>query len=161
MNGYTPQDLPARTDPTWTIAVVASQWHREILQPMIDCAIDTLVAAGIPATNISLHDAPGSFEVPLIGSMLIEKVDAVIGLGIVLQGETHHAEAIVSACASAMMDLQVRHKKPFAFEILHVHTLEQARQRAEGPKNKGFEAACAVLHALATLHEIDSHPPRR
>lgn len=154
MKGHNPTDLPARVDPTWLIGIVASQWHRDILQPMIDVAIQTFVDAGIPEAHVTVHDAPGSFEVPLIGAALIEKVDALIGFGIVLQGETMHAQNIMQSTTHAMMDLQVRHKKPFAFEILHVLNIEQAKARASGPHNKGFEAARAVLHALTTLKTI-------
>jgi len=154
MKGHDPKDLPTETDASWTIGIVASLWHRDIIDPMIEVARKTFVEAGIPAENICVHDAPGSFEVPLIGAALIEKVDALIGFGIVLQGETMHAQNIMQSTTQAIMNLQVAHKKPFAFEILHVLNLEQAKARAEGPHNKGFEAARAVLVALATLKSL-------
>ncbi len=154
MSGNSPTGLPLSVDATWRIGIVASLWHRDILDPMIEVAKKTFMDAGIPAPNITVHDAPGSFEVPLIGAALIENVDALIGLGIVLQGETMHAQNIMQSTTQAIMDLQVAHKKPFAFEILHVHTLEQAQARAEGPHNKGFEAARAVLMALVTLKSL-------
>ncbi len=156
MTKHTPLQLPADINPSWNIAIVAAQWHRDILQPMIEGAQKTLEDAGIPSSHISIHDAAGSFEIPLIGSALIEKVDAIIGLGIVLQGETGHAEAIVTTTAQAMMDLQIKHGKPFAFEILHVTDLDTARARATGDQNKGFEAARAVLWSLSSLQKISS-----
>jgi 6,7-dimethyl-8-ribityllumazine synthase len=154
MSGQQPLDLPANIDPTWTIGIVAAQWHRDILQPMIDVAIQTFVDAGLKRENILVHDAPGSFEIPLVGAALIGKVDGLIGLGILLQGETGHAELIAQSVTQAMMELQITHKKPFAFEILHVNTLDQAQARAEGPHNKGFEAARSVLISLAELRKI-------
>lgn len=154
MSGTQPMDLPADSDPSWTIGIVAAQWHRDILQPMIDVAVQTFVDAGLDAKNISVYDAPGSFEIPLIGAALIGKVDALIGFGILLQGETGHAELIAQSTTQAMMDLQVAHKKPFAFEILHVLNLDQAKERAKGPHNKGFEAARSVLFSLAELRKI-------
>lgn len=147
-------DMPAVIDPTWKVAIVAAQWHRNILQPMVDVAKQTLIDAGINPENIQLYDAPGSFEVPLIGSELIDRVDAVMGFGIVLQGETMHAQNIMESSSQAIMHLQISKRKPFAFEILHVLTLDQARERAEGPYNKGFEAARAVLFSLAELKRI-------
>jgi 6,7-dimethyl-8-ribityllumazine synthase len=154
MSGQQPIDLPADIDPTWKIGIVAAQWHREILQPMIDVAVQTFIDAGLDRQNITVHDAAGSFEVPLIGAALIKKVDALIGFGILLQGETGHAELIAQSVTQAMMQLQLEHKKPFAFEILHVQSLDQAQQRAEGPHNKGFEAARSVLFSLAGLKKI-------
>lgn len=147
-------EMPAVIDPTWKIGIVAAQWHRNILQPMIDVAKQTLIDAGIDPANILIYDAPGSFEIPLIGAELIDHVDAVMGFGIVLQGETMHAQNIMESSSQAIMQLQIDYKKPFAFEILHVLTLDQARERAEGPYNKGFEAARAVLFSLAELKRI-------
>lgn len=151
MSGEQPLDLPASINPDWKIGIVAAQWHRDVLQPMIDVAVQTFVDAGLKRENIVVHDAAGSFEIPLIGAALIDHVDALIGFGILLQGETGHAELIAQSVTQAIMDLQVQHKKPFAFEILHVQSLDQARARAEGPHNKGFEAARSVLQSLATL----------
>jgi len=154
MSDEQPMQLPTNIDANWKIGIIAAQWHRDILQPMIDIAVKTLTDAGIDAANISLYDAPGSFEIPLIGAALIEQKDALIGFGIVLQGETMHAQNIMQSASQAMMELQVVHKKPFAFEILHVLTLNQARERAAGPHNKGFEAARAVLISLMELNKI-------
>lgn len=154
MKGHHPTTIPSNVRAEWKIAIVASMWHRDILHPMIERAVSTCVEAGVHPDNVKVYDAPGSFEVPLIGAALIEKVDALMGFGIVLQGETMHAQNIMQSTTQALMDLQVQYKKPFAFEILHVHTLDQARARAEGEHNKGFEAARAVLHSLATLQSI-------
>jgi 6,7-dimethyl-8-ribityllumazine synthase len=154
MKHTAPTDLPANVDASWKIGIISSMWHRDILDAMIEQAQQTFMAAGIDAANITIHDAPGSFEVPLIGAALIDHVDALIGFGIILQGETKHAEALASTTAQAMMNLQVQHKKPFAFEILHVMNIEQAKERAAGPHNKGFEAARAVLWSLSELHNI-------
>lgn len=154
MSGINPINLPADIDSSWRIGIVASLWHRDILYPMIETAKQTLLEAGLPPEHISIHDAPGSFEVPLIGSALIENVDALIGFGIIVQGGTMHAQLISQTTTQAMMDLQVQHKKPFAFEILHVTDIEQAKERAQGPHNKGFEAARAVLLSLSVLKRI-------
>ena len=156
MSKAQPLDLPAHVDPSWRVAIVASLWHREILDPMIERAKTTLVETGLKPENIQVFDAPGSFEVPLIGAAMMDKVDALMGFGVVLQGDTMHAQLIAQTTTQAMMDLQVAHQKPFAFEILHVNNLEDARKRAEGPHNKGFEAARAVLQSLATLQNIRS-----
>jgi 6,7-dimethyl-8-ribityllumazine synthase len=155
MKGHKPAAGTLNINPDWKVGIVAALWHRDILDPMIESARKIFADAGLKPENISIHDAPGSFEVPLIGAALMDKVDALIGLGIVLQGETMHAQNIMQSTTQAIMDLQVAHKKPFAFEILHVHTLDQAKERSVGPHNKGAEAAQAVLQALSTLSRIE------
>ena len=122
---------------------------------MIASAKQILCQAGIVEGGISLHPVAGCFEIPLIGSALAEKgeVDALIGFGIVVQGETQHAQAVVEQAAKGMMDVQTRFQIPFAFEILHVHSLEDAKARCE---SKGKEAAVAVVHSLAELRLLRS-----
>lgn len=151
MSKIQPLDLPANVNPSWRVGIIASLWHRDIMNPMIERAKATLIEAGLKPENIQVFDAPGSFEVPLIGAALMKKFDALMGFGIVLQGATMHAQLIAQTTTQAMMDLQVAHQKPFAFEILHVQSLDDAKARAEGPHNKGFEAARAVLVSLAIL----------
>jgi 6,7-dimethyl-8-ribityllumazine synthase len=119
---------------------------------MIEGAQKVLQDAGIARGNVRTYAVPGSFEIPLIGSALIaaHEVDALIALGVIVEGETHHASLIAGEAARAIMDLQVRHLIPFAFEILYVHNLEQARARI----NRGAEAARSVLHALAQIEPL-------
>ncbi|MCF7845079.1 MAG: 6,7-dimethyl-8-ribityllumazine synthase [Kiritimatiellales bacterium] len=142
-------------NPEWRIGIVHSSFYKEDVQKMIDSAKKTLIDLGIKEQGISEHLATGSFEIPLIGSALADNddVDALIGFGIVVQGETGHAEIIVEQAAKGMMDVQIRYKVPFAFEILHVQSLKDAQVRCE---SKGQSAANAVLHSLAQLRLLRS-----
>lgn len=144
--------------PDAKVGIIYSTYYEEENLVMVNAARDTLVEQGIAVENVSLHPVLGSFEVPLIGAALAEAgaVDALIGFGIVLQGETTHAQYIVGECARAMMDIQMQYRLPFAFEILHVDSLEQVHARSSGPGNKGQEAAQAVLHSLAELRRLQS-----
>jgi 6,7-dimethyl-8-ribityllumazine synthase len=98
------------------------------------------------------HSAPGSFEVPLIGKALAEsgKVDALIGLGIIVEGQTHHARLLADNASRALMDVQMEFTMPFGFEILYVNDLNQVDARLD----KGVEAALAVLFSLIELEKI-------
>ena len=115
-----------------------------------------LKLAGLPEENIPLTVAPGSFEVPLLGRALAAsgKVDAMIGFGIIVQGETHHARLLAENVTRAMMDIQMEFTMPFAYEVLYVNSLDQARARSLGENNKGREAAFAVLQSLVELKKI-------
>lgn len=131
------------------VGIVHSTFYTEEIQSLIDGARETLLSAGLDPKNISLHAAPGSWEVPLIGAVLAKKkaVDALIGFGIIIEGKTHHAELLAREAARGMMDVQVKEGIPFAFEILYVDSLELVRARLD----KGKEAAFAVLQALKAL----------
>ena len=150
--------LPSTIDSRWRIGIVCSSYYKEEIDALAAGARDLLVAAGIPAAQIFRHDAPGSFEVPLIGAALAEakKVDALIGLGIIVEGETEHARLLAEQAARGIMDVQLLYRIPFAFEILYVRDLQDAQARAQGDANKGREAARAVLYSLAEIRRIAS-----
>ncbi|MFH1444521.1 MAG: 6,7-dimethyl-8-ribityllumazine synthase [Candidatus Peregrinibacteria bacterium] len=149
-----PLSLPAHISSGWRIGIIHSSFYPDVVAELVSGAQRVLNDAGIASGNVRTYPAPGSFEIPLIGAALIEakEVDALIGLGVIVEGETYHARLIAEQAARGMMDLQVRHLTPFAFEILYVHTLEQARARLQ----KGEEAARTVLHALAQLSPLHS-----
>lgn len=148
--------MPSFVDPDWRIGIVASTYHGEHIDAMSDGARELLVEAGVKPENVFLYRAPGSFEIPVIGSALAKakKVDALMGFGIIVQGETHHARLLAESVTQGMMDIQVEHAMPFAYEVLYVNELSQAVDRTKGQFNKGREAAYAVLHSLAELHRI-------
>ncbi|HBU09590.1 MAG TPA: 6,7-dimethyl-8-ribityllumazine synthase, partial [Candidatus Peribacter riflensis] len=150
--------LPARISSSWRIGIVHALFHDEAVSSMVQGARQVLAQAGIAAGNVRTFPVAGSFEIPLIGAALIaaKEVDALIGLGIVVEGETHHARLIAENATRAIMDLQVRHTVPFAFEILYVKDSAQVQGRVTGEGNRGAEAARAVLHSLAQLKALHS-----
>ncbi|MDA0238070.1 MAG: 6,7-dimethyl-8-ribityllumazine synthase [Proteobacteria bacterium] len=82
-----------RADSHWRIAIIHSSFYPEEMAVMVSSARNALLTAGIPDKNISTHAVFGSFEIPLLGAAIAEakKADAVIGLGIIVEGETGHA----------------------------------------------------------------------
>ena len=114
--------LPQAIDTQWTIGIVASLYHQDLIDPMIKQATSILLKAGLKEKNISVHAAPGSFEIPLIGSALAatKKFDALIAFGVIIEGQTHHAELLARETARGIMDVQLDYHIPFAFEILYV-----------------------------------------
>lgn len=145
-----------KVNPKWKIGIVASEFYPKEMMSLIKGAHDTLLKAGIKEKNIVIHRIPGSFEIPLIGAALAKKkkVHALIGIGIVVKGETKHADLIAKEAARGMMDVQVTYRIPFACEVLLVSSLKQAQDRTKGAANKGREAATTVLQSLAKLSHL-------
>ena len=143
-----------KVDSSWKVGIVAASFYKKETDALIASAKECLLEAGIPASNISVHPAAGSFEIPLVGEWLAsaKKVDALIGLGIIVQGETRHADRLAQESARGLMDVQLKHGIPFAFEILWVDDLAYAAARGD----KGREAAMAVLHSLAEKARISA-----
>jgi 6,7-dimethyl-8-ribityllumazine synthase len=90
-------------------------------------------------------DVPGVFEIPVMISKHIHKMDGAIALGCVIKGETPHFEFISKASIDAIMKLSIEHKKPIGNGILTCLNQRQASVRCQ---TKGQEAANAVIKVL-------------
>lgn len=141
-------------DPFWTIAIVTSTWHSELTTAMRDHAVAELVQQGIQQENIGLFRMPGTFELPLACQKALERYDAVIAFGVVVQGQTHHARLVAEQAAAGLMQVQLTTRKPVTFEVLYVEDYKDAEKRAIGSENKGLLAAQTVLTSLARMKEI-------
>ncbi|MFQ3576764.1 MAG: 6,7-dimethyl-8-ribityllumazine synthase [Cytophagales bacterium] len=134
------------------IAIVVSEWNFEITEALFSGAFETLISFGAKKENIIRKDVPGSFELPLGALLMAEKkkVDAVICIGCVIQGETKHFDFISQATANGIVEVNLKTKKPIVFGVLTTDNLEQAKDRAGGKHgNKGVEAAVTAVKMLA------------
>ena len=61
-----------------------------------------------------------------------------MGFGIIVQGGTYHDQHLARESARAMMDIQTQYTMPFAYEILHVKSIDQVPDRVSGSHNKGI-----------------------
>ena len=91
---------------------------------------------------------PGVFEIPVIIARNIKKYDAFIALGCVIRGKTSHFKIISESVINAIMNLSVYYKKPIGNGIITCFNKKQAIERSRSKKNKGREAAKAVLSVL-------------
>jgi 6,7-dimethyl-8-ribityllumazine synthase len=152
-SGTDPSPLPDTS--AFRIGIVVSEWNREITEALFTGARATLNDNGIPDDRIIRIDVPGSFEL-IAGARSIvehEKVNAVICLGCLIQGETRHFEFIAQAVANGLAMLSIRFSMPFVFGVLTTDTPDQARERAGGSHgHKGEEAALTAIR-MAGLKE--------
>ena len=140
-----------------SIAVIVSRYNSTITSPLLEAAIQTLTSTGIPTEKIRVIWVPGAWELCLGSKLALDKlkVDAVIALGCVIQGETTHDQHINRAVSASLMQIGLEHSKPIGFGLLTVNTLEQAQARAGGEVgNKGEEAAQAVLDMLRLQKQL-------
>lgn len=130
------------------IGIVVSEWNAEITEGLYSGARDALLDCGALEKNIIRWNVPGSFELTFGCKKIIasEKVDAVIAIGSVIQGETKHFDFVCSATAQGIMELNVQGAIPVIFCVLTDDTLQQAQERSGGKHgNKGTEAAIAAI----------------
>jgi 6,7-dimethyl-8-ribityllumazine synthase len=133
------------------IAIVVAEWNEEITDALYEGAVHSLLSNGVRKDNIIKKNVPGTFELSL-GALLMaddKKVDAVICLGCVIQGETPHFDYICQAVAYGITEASLKTKKPVIFGVLTTLNKQQAIDRAGGKYgNKGEEAALTALAML-------------
>jgi 6,7-dimethyl-8-ribityllumazine synthase len=120
---------------------------------LVDNCIAILRAAGVRAKDITVLRVPGSFEVSAAAAKLARsrRCDCVIGLGVLVQGETSHAQHIAGAVAHGLTDIAILTGIPTVFGVVTANNLKQARVRCLGQQhNRGREAAETAL-AMAHL----------
>ena len=132
------------------IAIVVTSWHTQITDGLLAGAERALKAAG--NSEYEIWRVPGAFELPLGAQKAIDAgADAVIALGVVIQGDTPHFDYVCAGATDGLMRVQLDSGIPVGFGLLTVNTEQQALDRAglEGSKeDKGAEAAeAAVLMA--------------
>jgi 6,7-dimethyl-8-ribityllumazine synthase len=138
-------------------AIVVSRYNDNITAKLLDGAIATLKAHGIPDESIDVAWVPGAWEIPLIAERMAESESyiAVICLGAVIRGETTHDEHINRQVSMALGQLALDVGLPVIFGILTCNTMEQAIHRAGGNVgNKGVECAEAALRMVNLLSKL-------
>ena len=141
----------------YKIGIAVSEWNQAVTANLAEGSINTLKKYGYESGDIILKSVPGSFELPLAAKYLIEisKVDAVICLGCVIQGETRHFDYVCSGVTQGIMDINLQTGIPVAFGLLTTNNLQQALDRSGGKLgNKGDEAAVAVLKMLFMKNDL-------
>jgi 6,7-dimethyl-8-ribityllumazine synthase len=134
--------------------IVVSEWNENITNSLYNGAYDTLLECGANATDIIRYNVPGSYEL-VFGAKIAakSKVDALICLGSIIQGETKHFDFICNTVALGIKDLNLALDIPVIFGVLTDDTMQQAKNRSGGKHgNKGVEAAITAIK-MAVLNQ--------
>jgi len=152
-----------------TFQIVASRFNAQYVDGLIDHATKELRALA-PNATISLHRVPGSFEIPVVARELAaqNKTDAIIACGVILQGETNHAQNLSRSVTDALQRIAIEHGVPVINVVLSFNNENQARARClEAEINRGTEAARAAVEIAKVISELRdkqgaavSKPPR-
>jgi 6,7-dimethyl-8-ribityllumazine synthase len=141
-------------------ALVASQYNAEYVQGLVDYTAKELMRLS-PGSRLSLHQVPGAFEIPVIVQEIAIRTEnethAIIALGVILQGETEHAEHIGRSVTDSLQQIALATRIPVIHEVLTCKDQGQAKIRCLDPNlNRGVEAARAAIsisNLIAQLRE--------
>lgn len=141
------------------IAIVSTRWNDNIVDRLVDGALDVLTDCGVQEDDITLVKVPGAFELSLAIDRLADSgdFDGILALGAVIRGETPHFDYVAGECAKGLTAAALEYSLPIGFGVITADTAEQADARAQPDEdhNKGAEAASAVVEMATLLRAID------
>ncbi|RKO86360.1 6,7-dimethyl-8-ribityllumazine synthase, partial [Blyttiomyces helicus] len=116
---------------------VHTRWNLPIVNPLVQGAATSLQSLGVSPTDITIHQVPGSFELPFAVQTLLASAkaagkpfDAAIPIGVLIKGSTMHFEYIADAASQGIMRVGLEAGIPVIFGLLTCLTEDQALERA-------------------------------
>lgn len=135
------------------IGVAVAEWNASITGPLTDGALDRLAELGV--TSVTVARVPGAFELPVVARSLAAGHDAVVAIGVVIEGETDHYVHIATQATRGLTQVSLDTGIPVANALLTVRHVSHAVERsAPGDANKGREAAEAAVVTANLLREL-------
>ena len=126
------------------VCIIVSNFYPKISKMLIDGAVSKLKENNI--SNFKIIKVPGTFEIPVVVSNLLDKFDAFVVLGCIIKGETPHFHYLCSSVINALTNLSIQFKKPIGNGILTCNNKKQAVKRADpNIKDKGGDAVEAII----------------
>jgi len=135
-----------------TVGIIVSEFNYDVTLLMLERAKEEVDFLG--ATLGPVVKTPGVFDMPLAAKALYEKdrVDGVVALGAVIEGETQHDEVVMNQATRKLTDLSVEYGKPLGLGISGPgETRLQAQDRIENAGN----AVRAVVKMVRRLRDLD------
>jgi 6,7-dimethyl-8-ribityllumazine synthase len=136
-------------------AIVISRFNEFLSKELLGGALDCLERHNAVKTDI--YWTPGCFEIPGIARVIAEskKYSAIIALGVIIRGDTPHAEYIAAEVSKGIAKINYETTIPAVFGIITADTIEQAIERS-GTKsgNKGYNAALSAIEMVDLISKL-------
>jgi len=148
-------ELPRVDASDLRLAIVASTWHEQICNALLDGALRVAKDSGIAEPDVVR--VLGAIEIPVVAQALAEDHDAVVALGVVIRGQTPHFDYVCDAVTQGLTRVSLDSSTPVANGVLTTNDEKQALDRAGLPgsaEDKGAQAAAAALSTALTLRDL-------
>jgi len=140
----------------FSVGIVAARFNGELVDALLDRVTVALQAAGVKAEKITVVRVPGSHEVPWAVQALAARGrrDCVIGLGVLIGGDTSHHELVGRSVSQALQRVALDTRVPVINGVIVADTRAQAEARCRGKINRGAEFAAAALEMAALRRKL-------
>ena len=128
--------------------IIASKFNATYVDSMAEAALQVLRKAGADETE--MFRVPGAYEIPAVVGHLLRKANerfsALICLGVVLRGETTHAQHITESVCMALAQAQMQYDVPVINGVYLFENKLQSDKRCMDPvHNRGIELANTAI----------------
>ena len=136
-----------------SVSIVVADYYKEITDSLTNAAVEHLQNNNI---NYEIFKVPGVYEIPQFINWKLskKKINLFLALGCVIKGDTYHFEVISDAVGQSLLDISSSNSKTIISNgIINAYSESQAKKRskADSKKNKGFEAANAMVRMIECL----------
>lgn len=137
----------------FSVSIVVADYYKEITDSLTNAAVEHLQNNNI---NYEIFKVPGVYEIPQFINWKLskKKINLFIALGCVIKGDTYHFEVISDAVGQSLLDISSSNSKTIISNgIINAYSESQAKKRskADSKKNKGYEAASAMVRMIECL----------
>tara|TARA_B100000963_G_C22533578_1_gene628708 strand:- start:145 stop:600 length:456 start_codon:yes stop_codon:yes gene_type:complete len=144
------------------IIIVASKFNEKLMDGLIENTKSSLIDSGIDKKDISLIRVPGAYEIPQMINLVHNSVTQdlnnhviYIALGVVIEGETNHAQMIIDATGQSLLDLSLAKNILIVNEIVGAPSYKIAEARCIGKENtRGWYAGKAVIELATEIKRL-------
>ena len=136
------------------IGIVMSRFNAEVGEGLLSACTAALIKHGVREADIRIATVPGALEAPLALQKMAQSTnfDALIALGAVVRGDTHHFEIVAGESAAGISNVQLDTGVPIANGILTTDDDDQALARMA---QKGMDCALAAIEMANLLKNLD------
>ena len=143
------------------IIIVISEFNPNIIERLLQGALDAFIHHGGKDENIRIFRVPGAFEIPGTVQQVIQqrkrKPDGIVALGAVIRGQTSHFDYIAGESARGIAEISRNADIPIINGILTTDNRQQALERSDSKGiNKGWNAMEAVLKTISVYQDIQA-----
>ena len=130
--------------------IVVSNYYEDISKNLINGCKEILKKH---SHQFDVKIVNGSLEIPTLISINIKKkkYNFFIALGCIIKGKTPHFDFISEAITKSLLDLSIANNIPVTNGIITSLNYTQAKERSSKNRNKGKEAALAVISLLKNI----------
>jgi len=161
MSGEGRPELRVSPAPGLKVAIALTEWNSEVTEVLLERALAVAAEAGTATPTVVR--VPGAVELPVVVQQLARNHDAVVALGLVVQGGTPHFEYVCDAVTYGLTRVALDTGVPVGNGVLTCLTMEQAWARSGRPgstEDKGAESMAAALATAKILKELKAPKTR-